>query len=103
VYFALGSIIGNTFVSEAAANTVGVEPPDAAVVEGEVVVGAEVVALEVLLLLPQPAAKAEIPIVRSSAAARLGGFELNNGSASSSMSRRRVRRQNPSRVLASWR
>jgi hypothetical protein len=88
VYFALGSIIGNTFVSDAAANTVGVEPPDAAVVEGEVVVGAEVVALEVLLLLPQPAAKAEIPIATSSAAARLAGFDLNNGM-SSSMSRRR--------------
>jgi hypothetical protein len=86
VYFALGSIIGNTFVSDAAANTVGVEPPDAAVVEGEVVVGAEVVAL--VLLLPQPAAKAEIPITTSSAAARLAGFELNNGK-SSSMSRRR--------------
>jgi hypothetical protein len=32
VHVALGSIIGKTFVNEAAANTVGVEPPDADVV-----------------------------------------------------------------------
>src|ERR1022692_441541 len=54
VYFASGSIIGNTLVSDAAANTVGVEPPDAAavvvVVVDEDVAGAELVVLELLLL-----------------------------------------------------
>ena len=41
-----------------------------------------IVVLE-LLLLPQPTAKAEIPIAASTAAARLAGFELNNGTSSS--------------------
>ncbi len=79
MYFAFGSIIGNTFVKDAAANTVGVEPPDAAV-DADVV--AEVVVLELLLellLLPQPTARAKTPIAASTAAAHLAGFALNNG------------------------
>lgn len=79
MYFAFGSIIGNTFVNDAAANTVGVELPDAAVELAAAEV--EVVVLELLLellLLPQPTAKAETPIAAISAAARLARFTLNN-------------------------
>jgi hypothetical protein len=79
VYFALGSIIGNTFVNDAAANTVGVEPPDADVVVAAADV--EVVLLE-LLLLPQPTANAETPIAPTAAATRLAEFTLNNGTSS---------------------
>lgn len=69
VYFAPGSISGNTFVSDAAASTVGTEPPalevalaDAeAVVDDDVAADCEAVVLE-LLLLPHAAASAETPI-----------------------------------------
>jgi hypothetical protein len=54
VYFAFESIIGNTFVSDAAAKTVGREPPEA-LDEDECVVVLE-------LLLPHPAASAHVAI-----------------------------------------
>jgi hypothetical protein len=79
VYVAFGSIIGNTFVNEAAANTVGVDPPDADVVVAAADV--EVVVLE-LLLLPQPTANAETPTAPRAAATRLADFTLNNRTSS---------------------
>jgi DNA-binding XRE family transcriptional regulator len=77
--------------SDAAANTVGVEPLDAA----------EVVELEVVLLLPQPTAKAEIPIAASPTAARLAGFEPDNGSLVLDLSTRLTTgSEHPTRILA---
>jgi len=68
VNFALESIIGKTFVRDAAASTIGVEPPaelavleDAAVLDGAAALAEEDELLE--LLLPQPAANAAIAIV----------------------------------------
>jgi hypothetical protein len=63
VYFAAGSICGNTFVRDAAASTVGCpDPPDAAPVLVEVEVDevepAKLDADELEPLLPQPAASA---------------------------------------------
>ncbi len=71
MYFALGAMRGNTFVSDAAAITVGVEPPEAAVVvlDAVVVAAGAAVLLELLLelLLPQPAAHSEIPMAATAA------------------------------------
>jgi hypothetical protein len=49
------------------------------VVAGAAVVAAFEVAELELLLLPQPPARAEIPIAASAAATRLAGFALNTG------------------------
>jgi hypothetical protein len=98
VYFALGSIIGNTFVSDAAAKTVGVEPPEAAAVLDDAdVAGAALVELELLELplLPQPTANAETPIVASTAATRPPEFTLNNRTSS-------LAHQNPVTKTESW-
>jgi hypothetical protein len=58
VYFGFGSIIGNTFVSDAAAYTVGAEPEEVD---------------EDFLLLPHPAAR---PAIATTAAAVATSFVL---------------------------
>jgi hypothetical protein len=67
VYFAPASIIGNTFVSDAAARTVGA-PADAVLVAAELVAAAAVLDVVVVLvvdeLLPQPAISSPIPTTR---------------------------------------
>jgi hypothetical protein len=68
VYFALASIIGNTFVSEAAARTVGAPAEAAVLVEGELVAAAAALDVVVELvfdeLLPQPAINSANPAAR---------------------------------------
>jgi hypothetical protein len=62
---AVGSIIGNTFVSEAAANTVGWEPPDVL----DALVDAVDVCVAVLgWLLPQPTISEQIAIAAAAVA-----------------------------------
>ncbi len=87
VNFAFGSIIGNTFVSEAAASTIGFVPlADAAVVDD--VAAAELELADVVdeeldeLLLPQPADTAEMAIAATPATARLRAGVLSNGTSS---------------------
>jgi hypothetical protein len=65
VYFAFGSIIGNTFVSDAAANIVGREPREVLddIVDGE---DESLVALD--LLLPQPTISGDIATETAAAA-----------------------------------
>ena len=67
MYFAFGSMTGNTFVSDAAANTVGWESPDASdeLVDCE---DERVVALG--LLLPQPTTNEQIAIAAATTAVR---------------------------------
>ena len=99
VYFAFGSISGNTFVSDAAASTVGTEPPPlavaVAVAELDVVAADDDVELE-LLLLPQPAASADTAIVITTAEIRRVEAALNKTTASLSA------RQNPGTLTESW-
>ena len=70
MYFAFGSICGNTLVSDAAASTVGwVAAVVAVVLAGALAAGAAVAGRELVvdeLLLPQPAASAAptIPIAK---------------------------------------
>src|ERR1039457_648175 len=80
VKVAFASIIGNTLVSDAAASTTGFEPPAAvAVVVADVAAACELVVLELLLLLlPQPTARIEVPTAARTAAARLAEVALNN-------------------------
>ncbi len=97
MYFAFGSIIGNTFDSDAAANTVGCEPLDAAgaLVCDEVLAGCEDELLE-LLLLPHPAARAEVTIAVAAATVSVAHRELNNGSSFP----RETESEHPTRILA---
>jgi hypothetical protein len=94
-------MIGKTFVSDAAASTVGPEPVEAAgvedVVAGVLAAGVDAVVAEavVLLLLPQPAARTETPSVAASAPALLALTAFNTGTSL-------IRRQNPSTILGSW-
>ena len=81
MYFALGSIIGKTFVRDAAASTVGGDPFDAGVAvvaSARVVVAGEAGAeLELELLLPHPTtARAEVPSAANRVAIRLAEVEL---------------------------
>ncbi|MBV9534199.1 MAG: helix-turn-helix transcriptional regulator, partial [Solirubrobacterales bacterium] len=71
MYLAFGSIIGNTFVREAAANTVGLEPPDELDELDECVVVVD-------LLLPQPTTSAHIAIA-AMAVSRTRGVLRNFG------------------------
>jgi hypothetical protein len=64
VYFALASIIGNTFVSEAAARTVGALGEAAVLVAAELVAGAAVFEVVVDELVPQPAISSANPTTR---------------------------------------
>jgi hypothetical protein len=70
VYFAFESIIGNTFVSDAAANTVGREPPDALDKDECVVV--------VDLLLPHPTTSAHVAIAVAAMAVSRARGALRN-------------------------
>ncbi|MDQ6822044.1 MAG: hypothetical protein M3076_17165 [Actinomycetota bacterium] len=77
MYVALGSSFDKTFFNDAAANTVGCEPPaaDVVLVGVEEVVGVEFAVVcdlvELELLDPHPTVKAETPIAPATAAARL--------------------------------
>jgi hypothetical protein len=90
----LGSIIGNTFVSDAAANTVGAAPAEVVVVAGglDAAVGATV-GLEAVddELLPHPAARATALTNVIATAAR-----FSNGAPPS------WARQDPSTILELW-
>jgi hypothetical protein len=99
VNFAFGSIIGNTFVNDAAASTVGTEPPPL----GVVVAATELVRVAAggdvelgLLLLPQPAANADTPIVMTRAEKRRAELALAKTTASLFI------RQNPGILTESW-
>lgn len=95
VYLALGSIWGNTFVSDAAASTVGTDPPllDDVLVELDVVAAAAGVELE-LLLLPH-AASADTAIAASTGQKRRAQIDLIT-TASLSVC------QNPGTLTESW-
>jgi hypothetical protein len=100
VYFALGSICGNTFVSDAAANTVGTDPPlsDDVLVAGlelDVVAAGADVELELELLLPQ-AARIDTAIAISTDQNRRDQMDLITTMASLSA------RQNPGTLTESW-
>jgi hypothetical protein len=100
VYFALGSICGNTFVSDAAANTVGTDPPlsDDVLVAGlelDVVAAGADVELELELLLPQ-AARIDTAIAISTDQNRRDQIDLITTMASLSA------RQNPGTLTESW-
>lgn len=106
VYFALGSIIGNTFVSDAAANTVGREPEAAVVVlaGAEAAVDVEAAALLGLVELellpdPQPTANAEIPIAAATAADRLN-HSLFITDSHGCLRRVRTEFEQPTRIVA---
>jgi hypothetical protein len=85
VYLPFGSIVGNTFVNDAAASTVGADPPPLAVVvagaELDVVAAGEDVELEVELelLLPQPAANADTATVIARTTIRRAEVGLTTG------------------------
>lgn len=100
MYFALGSICGNTFVSDAAANTVGTDPPlsdDVLVAGVELDVAAgEDVEVELELLLPQPAARAHTATAISTDQNRPDQIDLITTMASLST------RQNPGILTESW-
>ena len=101
MYFALGSICGNTFVSDAAASTVGTDPPlsDDVLVAGvelDVVAAGEDVELELELLLPQPAARADTATAISTDQKRRAQIDLITTMASLSA------RQNPGTLTESW-
>jgi hypothetical protein len=98
VNFAFGSIIGNTFVSEAAASTIGFVPLVAAAVVDDVVAAdaepADVVDEELEeLLLPHPAATAEMAAATIPAMARLRAGVLSNGTSTA------AGRQDPGTLL----
>jgi hypothetical protein len=100
VYFALGSICGNTFVSDAAASTVGTDPPllDDVLVAGpelDVVAAGADVELELELLLPQ-AASADTATATSTGQKRRAQIDLIATMASLST------RQNPGTLTESW-
>jgi hypothetical protein len=97
VYFGFGSISGNTFVSDAAASTVGVDIPLPVVVlapaPDDVVGAAE---LELEPLLPQPAASADTAIVMAAAEIRRVQGVLIKTIASLSL------RQDAGTLMESW-
>jgi hypothetical protein len=100
VYFALGSICGNTFVSDAAASTVGTDPPlldDVLVarLELDVVAAGADVELELELLLPQ-AASADTATATSAGEKRR--VEINLIATMASL----YARQNPGTLTESW-
>jgi hypothetical protein len=104
VYFAFASIIGNTFVSDAAASTVGTEPPvlAAGLAGAEFVVDTDVVAREaaelelLLLLLPQPTAAVNTPIAMITPNPRRAEVAPNKRTASL------IARQNPGTLTKLW-
>jgi hypothetical protein len=100
VYFAVGSICGNTFISDAAANTVGTDPPlsdDVLVAGVELDVAAcEDVEVELELLLPQPAAMAHTATAINIDQNRRDQIDLITTMASLSA------RQNPGTLTESW-
>jgi hypothetical protein len=100
VYFAVGSICGNTFISDAAANTVGTDPPlsddvPVAGVELDVVAAGADVELELELLLPQ-AARIDSAIAINTEENRRDQIDLITTMASLSA------RQNPGTLTESW-
>ena len=98
VNFAFGSIIGNTFVSDAAASTVGTEPPPLDVVVAvpklDVVAAGEDDELE--LLLPQPTASADTAIAMTTTEIHRPEVALTRKTPSLSA------RQNPGTLTESW-
>lgn len=81
MYFAVASICGNTFVSDAAASTVGTDPPlsddvPVAGVELDVVAAGEDVEVELELLLPQAAVRADTATALTASHKRRAGIDL---------------------------
>jgi hypothetical protein len=92
--------MGNAFVSDAAANTVGTEPPPLAadvVASGlELDVAAAADGVELELLLPQPAASTDTAIAMTAAEIRRAEAVLTKTTASLSA------RQDPGTLTESW-
>jgi hypothetical protein len=102
VYLARGAISGNTFVSDAAASTVGPDPfaLDVALADAELVDGADAAdgcdAVEPeALLLPQPAERADTPITMTAGKTRRAEVALKRTVSLSE-------RQNPGILHKSW-
>jgi hypothetical protein len=101
VNFAFGSIFGNTFVNDAAASTVGTDPPaldDAvlAAAEFDVVAAGVDAELELELLLPHAAASADTAIAMSTTEIHRPDLDLITTTASLSA------RQNSGTLTESW-
>jgi hypothetical protein len=101
VYFALGSICGNTFVNDAAASTVGTDPPALDDVElagaaADVAAGGDDVELELGRLLPHAAASTETANAITTPETRRTEMNLITTTASLSA------RQNPGTLTESW-